>query len=63
MADHDINHSLVKYNFLAISLGGQTFCPTSILFNTTKDAQRIAERISEISLNGNIVNAEGTATG
>jgi NADH:quinone reductase (non-electrogenic) len=64
------NHSSLKYDFLAISLGSQPFLPNigglkeyALLFNTIQDAQRIAERISDPSLNGNIVIAGGGATG
>src|SRR5205085_677183 len=35
----------------------------AFLFNTIQDAQKIAERISDPSLNGNIVIAGGGATG
>jgi NADH dehydrogenase FAD-containing subunit len=64
------NHSSLKYDFLAISLGSQPFLPTieglkkyALLFNTIQDAQRIAERISDPSLSGNIIIAGGGATG
>jgi NADH dehydrogenase FAD-containing subunit len=35
----------------------------ALLFNTIQDAQRVAERISDPSLNGNIVIAGAGATG
>ena len=64
------NHSSLKYDFLAMSLGSQPFLPNieglkehAFLFNTIQDAQRIAERISDPSLSGNIVIAGGGATG
>jgi NADH dehydrogenase len=64
------NHSSLKYDFLAMSLGSQPFLPNieglkehAFLFNTIQDAQRIVERISDPSLSGNIVIAGGGATG
>jgi NADH:ubiquinone reductase (H+-translocating) len=70
ITDLQNNHSSLKYDFLAISLGSQPFLPNieglkehAFLFNTIQDAQRIAERISVPSLNGNIVIAGGGATG
>jgi NADH:ubiquinone reductase (H+-translocating) len=70
ITDQQNNHSSLKYDFLAISLGSQPFLPNieglkeyALLFNTIQDAQRIAERISDPSLNGNIVIAGGGATG
>ena len=64
------NHSSLKYDFLVMSLGSQPFLPNieglkehAFLFNTIQDAQRIAERISDPSLNDNIVIAGGGATG
>ncbi len=70
IADHENNHSSLKYDFLAVSLGGQPFLPNieglkeyAFLFSTIQDAQRIAERISDPSINGNIVIAGGGATG
>jgi NADH dehydrogenase len=70
ITDLQNNHSSLKYDFLAISLGSQPFLPNigglkehAFLFNTIQDAQRIAERISDPSLNGNIVIVGGGATG
>ena len=70
ITDQQNNRSSLKYDFLAISLGSQPFLPDieglkeyALLFNTIHDAQRIAERISDPSLNGNIVIAGGGATG
>ena len=70
IADLQNNHSSLKYDFLVVSLGSQPFLPNieglkehAFLFNTIQDAQRIAERISDQSLNGNIVIAGGGATG
>jgi NADH:ubiquinone reductase (H+-translocating) len=70
ITDQQNNHSSLKYDFLAISLGSQPFLPNvkglkeyALLFNTIQDAQRIAERISDPGLNGNIVVAGGGATG
>jgi len=70
ITDQQNNHSSLKYDFLAISLGSQPFLPDieglkeyAFLFNTIHDAQRIAEKISDPSLNGNIVIAGGGATG
>ena len=68
--DQQNNHTSLKYDFLAISLGSEPFLPNieglkeyAFLFNTVQDAQRIAERISDPNLNGNIVIAGGGATG
>jgi NADH:ubiquinone reductase (H+-translocating) len=70
ITDQQNNRSSLKYDFLAISLGSQPFLPDieglkeyALLFNTIHDAQRIAERISDPSLNDNIVIAGGGATG
>ncbi|HZA08226.1 MAG TPA: FAD-dependent oxidoreductase, partial [Nitrososphaeraceae archaeon] len=70
VTDQQNNCSSLKYDFLAISLGSQPFLPNieglkeyALLFNTIYDAQIIAERISDPSLNGNIVIAGGGATG
>lgn len=70
VTDQQNNRSSLKYDFLAISLGSQPFLPDieglkeyALLFNTIYDAQRIAEGISDPSLNGNIVIAGGGATG
>ena len=70
ITDLQNNHSSLKYDFLAISLGSQPFLPNiegleeyALLFNTIQDAQRIAERISDPGLSGNIVIAGGGATG
>jgi NADH:ubiquinone reductase (H+-translocating) len=70
ITDLQNNHSSLKYDFLAISLGSQPFLPNieglkeyAFLFNTIQDAQRIAERILDPSLNGNVVIAGGGATG
>ena len=70
IADLQNNHSALKYDFLAVSLGSQPFLPNieglkehAFLFNTIQDAQRIAERILDPNLNGNIVIAGGGATG
>jgi NADH:quinone reductase (non-electrogenic) len=64
------NHSSLKYDFLVISLGSQPFLPNieglkeyAFQFNSIQDAQKIAERISDTTLNGNIVIAGGGATG
>jgi NADH dehydrogenase len=70
ITDQQNNRSSLKYDFLAISLGSQPFLPDieglkehALLFNTIHDAQIIAQRISDPSLNGNIVIAGGGATG
>jgi len=70
ITDLQNNHFSLKYDFLAISLGSQPFLPNieglkehAFLFNTIQDAQTIAERILDPSLNGNIVVAGGGATG
>jgi NADH:ubiquinone reductase (H+-translocating) len=70
ITDLQNNHSSLKYDFLTISLGSQPFLPSieglkeyAYLFTTIQDAQRIAERISDPSLSGNIVIAGGGATG
>jgi len=70
ITDSKNNHSSLKYDFLTVSLGSQPFLPNikglkeyALLFNTIQDAQSIAERISDPSLNGNIVIAGGGATG
>jgi NADH dehydrogenase len=64
------NHSSLKYDFLVISLGSQPFLPNieglkehAFQFNSIQDAQKIAERISDTTLSGNIVIAGGGATG
>ena len=64
------NHSLLRYDFLVISLGSQPFLPNieglkeyAFQFNSIQDAQKIAERISDTTLSGNIVIAGGGATG
>jgi len=64
------NHSSLRYDFLVISLGSQPFLPSieglneyAFQFNSIQDAQIIAERISDTTLNGNIVIAGGGATG
>jgi NADH:quinone reductase (non-electrogenic) len=68
--DKENNHSSLKYDFLAISLGSQPFLPNieglkehAFQFNSIQDAQKIAERISDTTLSGNIVIAGGGATG
>jgi NADH:ubiquinone reductase (H+-translocating) len=70
ITDLQNNHSSLKYDLLVISLGSQPFLPDveglkehAFLFNTIQDAQRIAERILDPNLNGNIVIAGGGATG
>jgi NADH:quinone reductase (non-electrogenic) len=62
--------SELRYDFLVISLGSQPFLPNiaglreyAFLFNTIQDAEKIAQRISDVNLNGNIVIAGGGATG
>lgn len=64
------NHSSLKYDSLVISLGSQPFLPNieglkehAFQFNSIQDAQKIAERISDTTLSGNIVIAGGGATG
>lgn len=60
------NHSSLKYDFLVISLGRPSIeglKEYAFQFNSIQDAQKIAERISDTTLSGNIVIAGGGATG
>jgi NADH dehydrogenase len=68
--DKENNHYSIKYDILVISLGSQPFLPSieglkeyALQFNSIQDAQKIAERIKDTTLNGNIVIAGGGATG
>ena len=68
--DKENNTHSLKYDFLVISLGSQPFLPNieglkeyAFKFNRIQDAQKIAKRISDTTLRGNIVIAGGGATG
>jgi NADH dehydrogenase len=70
ITDKENNHYSIKYDILVISLGSQPFLPSieglkeyALQFNSIQDAQKIAERIKDTTLNGNIVIAGGGATG